>query len=166
MKKIMALLAATATILSLAACSFNRELTPEEIAEKESKAIAQSIKAEEYYNEAHEETVDKLGKTEKGKRLVVQNPDSSGYEYDVYEFDKNQVLKKRLRYRFFGTATEYERMLANDKKNNKDIKEADKKSRLIIYNIDFEEDPGLTYDFLYEINSNEGSKAVGIKVIE
>lgn len=166
MKKIMALLAATATLLSLAACSFNRELTPEEIAEKESKAIAQSIKAEEYYNEAHEETVDKLGKTVKGKRLVVQDPDRNGYEYNVYEFDKNQVLKKRLRYVFFATPTEFEGMLANDKKNGKDIKEADKKSRLIIYNIDFEEDPGLTYDFLYELNSNEGAKKIGTKIIE
>ena len=166
MKKIIALLAATATLLSLAACSFNKELTPEEIAERESKAVAESIKAEEYYNDGHEKTVDKLGKTIKGKRLVVQDPDRNGYEYNVYEFDKNQVLKKRLRYVFYGTPTEFEQILANEKKNGADIEDVDKKSRLIVYNVKFEEDPGWTYDYLYALNSNEGAKAIGTKIIE
>lgn len=166
MKKILALLAAFATLFSLSACKMNRELTPEEIAEKESKAVAQSIKAEEDYQAGHEKTVDKLGKTEKGKRLVVQEPDRNGYEYGVYEFDKKEVLKNRYRYLFFGTATEYEQMLKIFKADDYDIVDADKKSRLIIYEIHFEPDPELTFDYLYELNSSEWAKAAGTKIIE
>ena len=47
MKRIIALLAVAATLLSLSACKVNKEKTPEDIAAEESKAIAESIKAEE-----------------------------------------------------------------------------------------------------------------------
>lgn len=166
MKKILALLGIAATLVSFSACKINKELTPEEIAAEQSKAVAQSIKAEEKYEEGHNETVDKLGKTQKGKRLVLQEPDRNGYEYNVYEFDKKEVLKKRYRYVFYGTPTEYKKILENAKRNGDDIKEADEKSRLIIYNIKFEEDPGLTFDYLYELNSSEWAKAAGTIIIE
>lgn len=153
MKKILALLAAFATLVSLSACKMNRELTPEEIAEKESKAVAQSIKAEEDYQAGHEKTVDKLGKTEKGKRIVVQDPDNNGHEYWVYEFDKDEMLKNKYRYLFYDDLVDYEKYLKNFKDNDVDIVDADKKSRLIIYEIHLGENPQYTYDYFYKILS-------------
>ena len=153
MKKILALLAAFATLFSLSACKMNRELTPEEIAKKESKAVAQSIKAEEAYQKGYEKTVDKLGKTEKGKRIVVKDPDNNGHEYWVYEFDKDEMLKNKYRYLFYEHLEDYEKYLENFKANDVDIVEADKKSRLIIYEIDMGENPNYTYDFFYQILS-------------
>lgn len=153
MKKILALLAAFATLFSLSACKMNRELTPEEIAEKESKAVAQSIKAEEAYQKGYEKTVDKLGKTEKGKRIVVQDPDNNGHEYWVYEFDKDEMLKNKYRYLFYDDLVDYEKYLKNFKDNDVDIVDADKKSRLIIYEIHLGENPQYTYDYFYKILS-------------
>lgn len=166
MKKILALLAAFATLVSLSACKMNRELTPEEIAEKESKAVAQSIKAEEDYQAGHEKTVDKLGKTEKGKRLVVQEPEYNGYQYNVYEFDRKEILKKRYRYMFFDNPEEYSKKLENMKANKQDIVEANEGSRLIIYEIPCEKDPNVTFDVVYDFYTTEGAKAAGSVVIE
>lgn len=166
MKKIIAMFAATATLLSLAACSFNRELTPEEIAAEQSKAVAQSIKAEEDYQAGMGKTVDKLGKTEKGKRIVAGETGSLDNEYNVYEFDKNQVLKKRYKYVFCNDPETYRIKLAGGDGLLSDVVDHDDKSRLVVYKVDFEEDPGLTYDYFYGMYKSEGAKAAGLFLVE
>ena len=91
MKKILALIAVAATLFSLSACKINGKMTAEE---RESSRVEQSLKVEREYIEGVNETVeDEIGKTVKGKRLVVRADVPTGYKYTVYEFDRKQMIK-------------------------------------------------------------------------
>ena len=77
MKKLISLIAVLATLVSLSACKMNKELTPEEkmsqYAAEESKMVAESIKAEnDYIDGVNEYSDNEIGKTVKGKRIVVR----------------------------------------------------------------------------------------------
>lgn len=166
MKRIIALLAVAATLLSLSACKVNREKTPEDIAAEESKAVAESIKAEEDFQEGKSDTVGDLGKTEKGKRIVVQEPGPVYEEFNVFEFDRKQNLKKRYRYLFFDDVEQYELKLNMGDGVRSELVKHDDKARLIVFEVEFEKDPELTYDYIYNTYDTDFARENNIVIIK
>lgn len=167
MKKIIALIAVLATVFSLSAC---KAKTPEErqaeLAAKQEKAVQQSIKAEEEYQKGMDKYVDKLGKTEKGKKLVVREVGGVDPEYSVYEFDNKEVLKKRYKCVFFASPDDYNARLRDGDGIMRDLVDHDDKARMLKYEIEFEEDPQLTFDFFYNNAKSEVAVEAGFEVIE
>lgn len=168
MKKIIALIAVFAVLFSLSACKVN--MTDEERqAKKEaeiSKNQAASIKAEEDFSKGFAKEVDKLGKTEKGKRLVVKEPTAYVGEYMVFEFDRNETLKKRYSYNFFYDPESYETALEGGDGMRRELVEKDDKARMVIYEVEFEKSDIATFDFLYERYSSEASVEAGYEIIK
>lgn len=153
MKKLIAALLILASAVSFASCSVNkRELTFEErqasIEARESEKAAESLKHEAEIAEEMSELEDEIGKTVKGKRIVIKSVYTDRTEYGVLEFDKDQKLKSRREYMYFSDESDY-----NVVKNNKGLREDlklvkdDKNSRLLVFehkNID-----GSTFDEWY-----------------
>lgn len=167
MKKIIAIIAVFATLFSLSACKTNKTLEERqaELSEKQAKAAQESIKAEEQYQKGMSKYVDKLGTTEEGKRLVVKEPGTVDPEYSIYEFDKDEVLKKRYRYVFFSTVEMYEKTLESGDGIMRKLVDHDDKSRMLKYEIEFEEDPQLTFDFFYKNATDAAAVEAGFEVI-
>lgn len=153
MKKLIAALLILASAVSFASCSVNKkELTYEErqasLEARESEKVAESLKQESEIAEEMSEFEDEIGKTVKGKRIVIKSVYTDRTEYGVFEFDKNQKLKSRREYMYFNDVSDY-----NVVKNNKGLRETlklvkdDKDSRLLVFehkNID-----GSTFDEWY-----------------
>lgn len=168
MKKIIAMLAVFAALLSLSACKVN--MTAEERQAKEqaemSKNVAASIKAEEDFSKGFAQEVDKLGKTEKGKRLVVKEPTAYMGEYLVFEFDRKEVLKKRYAYKFYYDPKSYESAVNGGDGIRRKLIEKDDKARMVIYEVAFDKDEEVTFDLLYEAYGNEASVEAGYEVVK
>ncbi len=155
MKKIIALLLALASVVSISACSF-KELTPEEKAskraEKESEYAAEVSSQEAAIVGAKDEVLDELGNSKKGKKLVMRNYNKSdGTERfrEIY-FDKNGFADYMLTYCFYPESNYYVIKGQGDKGNNKLVKHDDD-LRLIVYKKSYKkayEGFDLTYDEL------------------
>ncbi len=139
MKKLIAALLILASAVSFASCSVNKkELTYEErqasIEARESEKVAESLRQESEIAEEMSELEDEIGKTVKGKRIVVKSVYSDRTEYGVLEFDKNQKLKSRKKYMYFNDKSGYGAV-----KSNKGLRETlklvkdDKDSRLLVF---------------------------------
>lgn len=168
MKKIIALIAVLATLVSLSACKVNKtaEERQAEIAAEQSKAAAASEKAEKEYQEGMDKTVDKLGKTEKGERLVVKEPGVTDPSYLVFEFDKKEVLKNRYKYIFYATVEAYENMLDGGDGVRRELVDHDDKSRMLVYEVEFEETPEFTFDYFYNMYTQQVAVDSGYEIIE
>ncbi len=168
MKRIIAIIAVFATLLSFAACKVN--MTEEERQAKKqaelSEKQAASIKAEEDFSKGFAQEVDKLGKTIKGERLVVKEPTYGIGEYLVFEFDRKENLKKRYSYKFFYDINLYEAAVENGDGTRRKLVEKDEKARMVIYEIEIGESDKVSFDFLYETYSDEASVEAGYEVIE
>ncbi len=166
MKKILALLGVAVTLFSLSACKFNKELTPEEIAAEQSKAVAQSEKKEQKVQEGVDKKVDKLGKTEKGERLVVKEPDHMENSYIVFEFDRKGVVKAKKRFTFCSTQEMYDTLVNKGDGSVSEVVDHDKSLRLVVYNVEIEKIPEFTFDYFYEMYSADRATELGYSIIE
>lgn len=168
MKKILAVLAVLATVLSLSACKMSGNMTAEEreqyLAEKQSEQIEASLQAERDYVEGINETADKIGKTKKGERLVVKIPSQLGTEYWVFEFDKKEVVEYKMIYRFFELPQNYESAKNFKGTKNKKVVDTDDKSRMVVY-----KHTGInenTFDELYDSFLLDVERESGYEIIE
>lgn len=148
MKKLLAVLCIFATLFALAACKDKKELTPEEslaslkaeqsknYAEYEKNIVA-SIKNEENIVAQKQDTLEKLGKTEKDKRIVFlsdyNNPGMTE-AYEIVKFDDGGKFESWVRYVYFPSAESFDRAIANTKEEGKFAYEtSDASMRLIVY---------------------------------
>ncbi len=164
MKKILALIAVAATLFSLSACKINGNMTAEE---RESSRVEQSLKVEREYIEGVNETVDdEIGKTIKGKRLVIKGGTALGYEYTVFVFDKKEKLKDEYSYQFFDLSVNYEATLEIKETGHGKQIDHDKKSRMVVYKKDSKDLAEDTFDSLYKAYSNPQVIELGYTIIE
>ncbi len=165
MKKIIAILTAFAAALSLASCSMKNDKTTAdyltEQAIEESQLIESLTQAAIEHSQKVNKAVDKLGKTEKGKRLVIEVPYAHGKEYRVFEMDKNQECKYTINYFFYD---DEEVFMIN--KENDDKYDVDKDLKMVAYKNDYESFSHKTYDDLYELYSSDSAIQDGYVIIK
>ena len=169
MKKLIALIAVLATLLSLSACKLGKELSPEEkqskYAEAESERVAASLQAENYYIDGvHEYSDNEIGKTIKGKKLVIKGESSMGYKYSVFEFNKKGKMTKRLSYEFFDSIDNYEVQAEIDGDRKRKLVDTDDKARMVVYKYD--EVWEQTFDEIYAAYSKPEVKELGYSIVE
>lgn len=154
MKRIIALLIVIASVLSITSCSV-KELTPEEKASsraaRESELAAESSSVEAAIVEDKKEILDELGKSQKGKKLVMRNySQSDGTERirEIY-FDKNGFADYMITYCYYPESSYYVIKGQGDKGSNKLI-DHDDDLRLIVYKKSYKDayDIEITYDEL------------------
>lgn len=168
MKKLIALIAVLATVISLSACK-TVNMTPEEkmskYAAEESERIAASIQAEnDYIDGVNKHSEETIGKTIKGERFVVKNFFTLGYEYRVFEFNKKGKGTKHYLYKFYDDVANYENQLEIGEDKSRKIVDKDPKARMIVYEI--KDEITETFDLLYETYSNPKIIERGYTIIE
>lgn len=168
MKKFIALLATFAILLSLSACK-PKELSPEEkqskYAAEESERVAASLQAEnDYIDGVHEYSDNEIGKTVKGKKLVIRAESSMGYKYLVFEFNKKGKMTERLSYEFYDTLENYEVQAEIKEDRKRKLVDTDDKARMVVYK--YEEVWEQTFDELYAAYSKPEVNDLGYSVVE
>lgn len=169
MKKIIAVFAVFATLLSLVACKPKRELTAIEVQQslnaEQSKRVEESLQVERDYLEGIDEQVDdKVGKTKKKTRLVVKATSMTGTEYMVFECKKDGTFKKKIGYLFYDDIENYKTLMKNGGGTSRKIIDNDEKARMIVFSYD--EEIESNFDELYKLYSSELSAEKGYTVIE
>lgn len=169
MKKLIALIAVLATVLSLSSCKISKELTPEEkqskYAAEESKRVAASLKAEnDYIDGVHEYSDGEIGKTVKGKKLVIKAESSLGYKYNVFEFNKKGQMTKRLSYEFYDTIENYEVQAEIKEDRKRKLIDTDDKARMVVYK--YNDVWEQTFDEIYEAYKNPDVNSLGYTIVE
>lgn len=169
MKKIIAVFAVFATLLSLAACKPKRELTADEVqqsvAAEQSRRVEESLQVERDYLEGIDEQVDEeIGKTKKKERLVVKATSITGTEYMVFECKKDGTVKKKLGYLFYDNIENYETILEQGGGTMRKIVDHDDKARMIVFS--YTRLPERDFDGLYKTYSSETSAEMGFTIIE
>ncbi len=136
MKRAIALLLTFACLLTVSACGkkiyFDEEEYNSEMSESASAAEVSSSKQAEDISEAVENTLDEIGKTEKGKRLVVVYNYKNMDEYIVVEFKKG-VSDSKYYYRYCKTNQKYETLMSVEPDAGFKIVDHDKNLRMIKY---------------------------------
>lgn len=169
MKKLIALIAVFATVLSFSACKLNKDLTPEEkqskyVAERSEKEAA-SIQAEnDYIDGVHDYSENEIGKTQKGKKLVVKCDSPLGYKYNVFEFNKKGKMTARLCYEFYDSIENFE-VQSNIKDARKyKIVDTDKEARMVVikYNEVWEQ----SFDEIYNTYAKPEIQDLGYTIVE
>lgn len=166
-KKILAILAALATVFSLASCSVKNDKTTEELVSEQEAEYEQLIEsmtqAEIERSEKINKSVNKFGKTEKGKRIVVELPYAHGKEYRVFEMDKNQECKYTINYYFFDNNEIFE---LNKKSKDKTKYDVDNETKMVAYKSEYESSMYRTYDELYDFYTSDAAIQNNYIVIE
>lgn len=168
MKKLIALIAVFAAVLSFSACK-KINMTPEEkqayYAEEESKKVAASIQAEnDYIDGVNEFSENEIGKTIKGKKLVIKAESSLGYKYNVFEFNKKGKMTNRLSYEFYDSIENYnvQSEIKDDRKRK--LIDTDDAARMVVYK--YNEVWEQTFDELYASYDKEEIKNLGYSIVE
>lgn len=169
MKKLIALIAVLATVVSLSACKMNKNLSPEEkqskYAAEESKMVAASLQAEnDYIDGVHEFSENEIGKTQKKTKLVIRAESSLGYRYDVFEFNKKGKMTKRLSYEFYDSIENYKVQSKIKEDRKRKLIDTDDKARMVLYKYD--EVWEQTFDELYEAYSKPEVNELGYSIVE
>ncbi len=171
MKKIISVLAALAAVFSLASCSVNGgQTTAERVSEIEiemSQMVEESIQAETKRAEKIVKTVKDIGKTKKNEQLVVKVDYANGEHYQVFVMNKKGICQKVNDYYFYDTLELFN--INNEKQKEKTRMkkiDSDPETRMIAYESDYTIEERNKFDQLYELYSNEESKAQGFTVIE
>lgn len=169
MKKLIALIAVLATVVSLSACKMNKNLSPEEkqskYAAEESKMVAASLQAEnDYIDGVHEFSENEIGKTQKKTKLVIRAESSLGYRYDVFEFSKKGKMTKRLSYEFYDSIENYKVQSKIKEDRKRKLIDTDDKARMVLYKYD--EVWEQTFDELYEAYSKPEVNELGYSIVE
>lgn len=168
MKKLIALAVVLVTVISLSACK-TKELSPEEkqskYAAEESEKVAASLQAEnDYIDGVHDYSDNEIGKTVKGKKLVIRAESSLGYKYNVFEFNKKGKMTKYLSYEFYDKIENYE-VQSNIKEDRKrKLVDTDDKARMVVYK--YNEVWEQTFDELYAAYSKPEINDLGYTVVE
>lgn len=168
MKKILAILAAFATLFSLAACKMqSNKTTAERVSDAEaeySMLVASSIQAETERAEKIVKSIEDIGKSQKGKQLVLQRGED---HYQVYVMNKKSICTKVIDYYFFDNIEAYN-IKSNDPKKSGNAKRIidDPEARMIAYEKDFQAGEIDTYDEIYEMFSDPGYAERGIYIVE
>ncbi len=168
MKKFIALISTFAVLFSLSACK-SIELSPEEkqskYAAQESERVAASLQAEnDYIDGVHDFSDNEIGKTIKGKKLVIKAESSLGYRYDVFEFNKKGKMTERLTYEFYDKINNYEVQAEIKEDRKRKLIDTDDKARMVVYK--YNEVWEQTFDELYESYSKPEIKDLGYTIIE
>ncbi len=169
MKKLIAMIAVLATVISLSACKMNKELSPEEkmskYAAEESKMVAESIQAEnDYIDGVHDYSENEIGKTVKGKKLVIRCEISMGYKYEVFTFNKKGKMTERLSYEFYDSVDNYK--VQSDIKGDRKRKlvDTDDEARMVVYK--YNETWEQTFNELYDAYSKPEVIDLGYSIVE
>lgn len=157
MKRIIALLIVVASVLSITACSLNKkELTAEEKASsraaRESEIAAESSSVEAAIVDAKEEVLDKIGKTQKGKKIVLHDlsPSDGTERYREVYMDKNGFADYMITYNFY-PANQYDLILSYGDRGNDKLIDHDDDLRLIVYKKSYDNyNVEITFDKLLE----------------
>lgn len=168
MKKLIALISVLAVALSLTACK-TKELNPEEkqskYAAEESEKVAASLQAEnDYIDGVHDYSDNEIGKTEKGKKLVIKAESSLGYRYNVFNFNKKGAMTERLCYEFYDSIENYEVQSKIKDDRTRKLIDTDDEARMVVYK--YEEVWEQSFDELYEAYSKTEVKDLGYTIIE
>lgn len=173
-KKIIAFLLILAAVLSFASCKVDsdEEYTPDvyqsNLAEAEAEAsrqAAESVKAEEEKEEAIDEYMEKVGKTEKKTKIVVNIPFSHGRKYQVFEFNRKGEFKSRKIYFFYNTSDRYYAGIdTQDSMPGQKVIDKDKDMRMVVVRDD--DYDGKNFDETYESLLSEGAVGRGYTIIE
>ena len=168
MKKLIAVIAVMATVLSLSACK-PKELSAEEkqskYAAEESKNVAASLQAEnDYIDGVHDYSDNEIGKTVKGKKLVIKAESSLGYRYNVFEFNKKGKMTERLSYEFYDTIENYEVQAEIKGDRKRKLIDTDDKARMVVYK--YNEVWEQTFDELYDAYSKSEVNELGYTIVE
>ncbi len=171
MKKIIAILAALATALSLASCSVENDKTTAELVSEQEAEYSQLIEsltqAEIERSEKIVKNVEDLGKTQKNKQIVVRVPYANGEHYQIFVFNRKGICEKVRDYYFYETAEMFERNNEKQKENiNKKKIDSDKTARMVAFEKDYDIEERNQFDQIYELYSGEEPKARGYEVIE
>lgn len=167
MKKIIALIAIFAAVLSFSACK-KVNMTPEEkqayYAAEESKKVAASIQAEnDYIDGVNEYSDNEIGKTVKGKKLVIKAESSLGYKYNVFEFNKKGNMTARYCYEFYDSIENYEVQSKIEDRKRK-LVDTDDEARMVVYK--YNEVWEQTFDELYDAYSKPEVIDLGYSIVE
>lgn len=168
MKKFIALIVVLVTIISLSACK-TKELSPEEKQSKyaaaESERVAASLQAEnDYIDGVHEYSDNEIGKTVKGKKLVIRAESSLGYRYDVFEFNKKGKMTERLTYEFYDAIHNYEVQAEIKEDRKRKLIDTDDKARMVVYK--YNEVWEQTFDEIYAAYSKPEINDLGYSIVE
>lgn len=167
MKKILAILAAFAAVLSLASCKVqNNKTTAELVSEAEleqSQLVESSIQAETQREEKIVENVGDIGKSEKKKQLVLKRGDD---HYQVFVMNKKNICTKVRDYYFFDSIEGYNIKASDKEKGRQKLVDKDPESRMLVYESDYEIEERNTYDQIYEFFSDPAYAEVGIIIVE
>lgn len=139
MKKIVAVLLLCAIAVSLSACHSKKNMTDVEyseyVAAEQSKRVAESVKAEEMISEKMEKVSDDVGKTIKGKKLVLYKDDGFSKVYRVIMMDKDGNSDYMVNYYFAPTKDAYNQLVQSGKED-KTIYKKDAASRMVAFKND------------------------------
>lgn len=167
MKKILAIIAVLATVLSLASCKMkNNKTTAELVSEAEieqSMLVESSIQAETQRVEKIDENVDKIGKSQKKKQLVLKRGDD---HYQVFVMNKKNICTKVHDYYFFESIEGYNIKASDKTKGRQKLIDKDPESRMLVYESDYDIEERNTYDQIYEFFSDPRYAEVGIVIVE
>lgn len=168
MKKLIALIAVFAAVVSFSACKMNGA-TPEEkmskYAAEESERVAASIQAEnDYIDGVNEFSDNEIGKTIKGKKLVIKAESSLGYKYYVFEFNKKGKMTNRLSYEFYDSLENYEVQSEIKETLGRKLIDTDDEARMVVYKYD--EVWEQNFDEVYEGYSKPEAQGLGYSIIE
>lgn len=171
MKKIIAILAAFATALSLASCSVNNNKTTAELVSEQEAEYQQLIEslsqAEIERSEKMVKNIEDLGKTQKNKQIVVKVAYPNGEHYQVFLFNRKGICQKVRDYYFYETVEMFE--ISNERQKETERKkkiDADKAARMIAFESEYEIEERNQFDQILELYKNEDSKIQGFEVIE
>ena len=147
MKRIVAVIGVFAVLFALASCK-EKELTPEEslaalkasqsanYAEYE-KSVAASIKQEENIVNDKKDTLENLGKTEKGKKIVfISDGEYPGMKvgYEVISFDANGKYSSWKQYIYFPDTESFDSAISNISPRAKfQYESSDASLRLVVF---------------------------------
>ncbi len=159
MKKIIAILLASASLLSLAACKVKNDNNAEttdsgyafasNAAERESERAEEQSKAAEKQSEINEEIdeyIAKVGKTKAKTQIVINSPGYPlGKHYIKYEFDKKGEFKALIDYYFFDDIDNYNATL-DSTESDKTFKLRDKDKSMKMVAVEDLTADGLTFD--------------------
>ncbi len=168
MKKLIAVIAVFAAVLSFSACK-KINMTPEEkqsyYAAEESKRVAASIQAEnDYIDGVNDYSDNEIGKTVKGERIVIKAESSLGYKYIVFEFNKKGKMTARYSYEFFDSIENYEVQSEIKSPGSKKLVKTDDEARMVVYKYD--EVWEQTFDEVYEGYSKQEVNDLGYSIVE
>lgn len=167
MKKLIAVIAVFAAVLSLCACK-TKELSPDEkqskYAAEESERVAASIQAEnDYIDGVNEYSDNEIGKTVKGKKLVIKSESSLGYKYNVFEFNKKGNMTARFCYEFYDSIENYKVQSKIEDRERK-LVDTDDEARMVVYK--YKEVWEQNFDELYEAYSKPEVISLGYSIVE